>query len=115
MATDKRLLQIFKALPEAERETLLSFAEFLASRVEPRNEPVSEPVPIEPREGETVVGAIKRLSATYPMLDKSKMLNETSTLMTQYSIQGRDAGEVIQELEVVFRRHYERFLEESND
>jgi hypothetical protein len=41
------------------------------------------------------------------MLDRSKMLNETSVLMTQHVISGRDAVEVIDELEILFRRHYE--------
>ena len=46
------------------------------------------------------------------MLDRSRMLNETSSLMTQHVIHGRAAGEVIDELEQLFRRHYERFREE---
>jgi hypothetical protein len=39
------------------------------------------------------------------------MLNETSVLMTQHVISGRDAAEVIDELEVLFRRHYEKLAE----
>jgi hypothetical protein len=51
---------------------------------------------------------MKRLSATYHMLDKSKLLNETSALMAQHVMQGRPAHEVIDELEVVFELHYRR-------
>ena len=58
-----------------------------------------------------MVKAIKRLGATYPMLDRSKMLNETSVLMTQHIISGRDVIEVIDELEIMFRRHYEKLAE----
>ena len=66
-----------------------------------------QPQPIPRPESETVVGAIKRLSATFPMLDRAKLLNETSVLVTQHVMRGRDATEVIEELEVLFRRHYE--------
>jgi hypothetical protein len=44
------------------------------------------------------------------MLDKAKMLNETSALMAQHIMQGRDAEEVIDELEQVFATHYERLV-----
>lgn len=107
--SEKELLRLFARLSEADRATLSSFAEFLAARSPgPVPAPVPMPVPVPRKANETVVGAIKRLSATYPMLDKSKMLNETSTLVAQYSLQGRPAGEVIEELEVVFESHYRR-------
>jgi hypothetical protein len=41
------------------------------------------------------------------MVDRAKMLNETSTLMTQHIMHGRDAVEVINELEIMFRTRYE--------
>ena len=43
------------------------------------------------------------------MLDKAKMLHESSTLMTQHVMQGRAAADVIDDLEAVFRRYYEEF------
>jgi len=93
--------------PEAQR-SLLDFAAFLTTRAEPE-----EVVPLTlqniPRpDNESVVKAIKRLVATYPMLDRSEMLNETSALMTEHVMQGRDATEVIDDLETVFRTQYER-------
>ncbi len=110
---ERKLLNQFRNLPEAEAQMLLAFAEFLASRGEAT--PVEVPAPaVVPRpESESVVGALKRLSATYHMLDKAKMLNETSTVMAQHVMQGRDKVEVIDELEVIFRRHYEA-LRETN-
>ena len=42
------------------------------------------------------------------MLDRAKLLNETSVLVSQHVIHGRDAREVIDDLEALFRRHYER-------
>ena len=109
----RRLLRLFGTLADEDQDTLLAFAEFLAARHEPKP-PATLPEPqLTPRpKKESVVGAIKRLSASYPMLDRSRMLNETSSLMTQHVIHGRAAGEVIDELEQLFRRHYERFREE---
>lgn len=105
----KRLQALFEDLPEADRHTLLSFAEFLASRAPPKAVVTEEPVPHERPEKESVVKAVRRLSATYPMLDKAQMLNQTSALMAQHVMQGRAAVEVIDELEVLFEAHYQRY------
>ena len=51
---------------------------------------------------------MRRLSQTFHMLDKDDLLHEASELMTAHVMQGKPADEVIDELEVVFRRHYER-------
>lgn len=113
-ATEKRLRDILRRLPESQAQTLLDFAEFLDARhgqpgaAAGMPEAVGGPQPIPRPDQESVVKAIKRLAATYPMLDRSKMLNETSSLMTQHVMQGRDAVEVIDELEIMFRRHYEK-------
>jgi hypothetical protein len=104
---DKRLLRAFKRLREEDRTMLLAFAEFLETRARPAVPEAMQPQPIPRPESETVVGAIKRLSATFPMLDRAKLLNETSVLVTQHVMRGRDAVEVIEELEVLFQRHYE--------
>jgi hypothetical protein len=45
------------------------------------------------------------------MLDHSKMLHEASSLMAQHMMQGRPAEEVIDELEEMFRRDFDKFLE----
>ena len=115
-SNEKRLLRLFRDLDEQKRTTLLAFAEFLSTRAEQK--PPSElPKPeLLPRpEKESVVGAIKRLTASYPMLDKSRMLNDTSSLMTQHVMQGRPAEQVVDELERVFSRHYEQFKQEFLD
>lgn len=108
-----RLGRLFKSLPEVEQRMLLEFAEFLASRAEAIPQRIEEPKPIPRPEQESVIKAMRRLSATYHMLDKSKMLNETSALMAQHVMQGRDAVEVIDELEVVFETHYKRLVSED--
>ena len=105
--TEQRLREILGELPEAQARALLEYAEFLAARYSGPKE-VTAPLDIPRPQKESVVKAIKRLGATYPMVDRAKMLNETSVLMTQHVISGRDAVEVIDELEILFRRHYEK-------
>lgn len=115
---EEHLLTLFRELPAADQVSLLAFAEFLRSRAgaPPVARPAPAPVPVvipEPEpilrpEQESVVKAVKRLAQTYPMLDKSKMLTDTSALVMQHVVQGRDAVEVIDELEIVFQRHYSR-------
>ncbi len=111
--SEKRLLSLFKSLPEAEQRTLLQFAEFLSERAEPVPVAIPVPEPIARPEEESVVKAMKRLSATYHMVEKSKLLSETSALMAQHIMQGRPAVEVIDELEIVFEAHYKRLLDDT--
>ncbi|AOU98590.1 Crp/Fnr family transcriptional regulator [Acidihalobacter yilgarnensis] len=114
-AAGKRLQALFEDLPEHERRTLLAFAEFLASRA-PKTAPVAQtPVPQPRPEKESVVKAVRRLSATYPMLDKAKMLNQTSALMAQHVMHGRAAVEVIDELEVLFESHYNQYRKDRDE
>ncbi|MBK1719302.1 hypothetical protein [Thiocystis violacea] len=110
-ADERRLIKCFRRLEAADRETLLAFADFLAQRL--RSDP-TESVAREPRiqarpEHETVVGAIKRLSQAYDMLERGALLNETSVLMSSHLLQGRAASEVIDELEALFARHYQDY------
>lgn len=111
----QRLLRLYRRLGEAERRSLLDFAEFLAGRgrsddaaVRDPDAPLETPAEIPRPDSESVVAAIRRLSQTFHMLDKDALLHEASGLMTEHVMQGRPAVEVIDELELVFRRHYER-------
>ena len=108
----KKLLAYYRELPDEVAQQLLDFAEFLASRYKVEVKEITLPEEISRPENESVVIAVKRLSATYPMLDKDKLLNDTASLMTQHMIQGRDAVEIIDELEVIFRKEYEILIEE---
>jgi len=111
-ADQRTLLKIYSGLEAEARTTLMVFAEFLADRQSAAetagNLPVTEPEPIPRPDEETVIGAIKRLSASYHMLDRSALLTETSSLMTAHIVHGREAGEVIDELESMFARHYQQ-------
>lgn len=115
---EKRLLLILADLGETEQRSLLDFAEFLAGRAgavrtlpAPRMREPAQPDLLPRPEQETVVGAIKRLRRSYPMLDRRKLLNETSAAMSKHAIGGVKAEIVIDELEEVFARHYTLYCE----
>jgi hypothetical protein len=104
----EKLLRLFQSLDAGQRRTLMAFAEFLSHRGVPAVPNAPPPVP-EPRAAnETVVKAIQRLTRTYPMLDRRKLLLETSRCVEQHVIHGRDSNEVITELELIFAQHYEK-------
>jgi len=105
--TAERLLEILERLPPEQAQQLLEYAEFLFDKHAVETD-TAVPLAIERPAEESVVVAIKRLRATYPMLDPAALLNETYDLMTQHVMQGRAAVEVIDDLEILFRRHYER-------
>ncbi len=109
-SSEKRLLALLSRLPPEQLAHLLDYAEFLSQRhglLEEIPEPIHTPRPRE----ETVVQAIKRLSRTYPMIDRSVLFNETSMLMTQHTMEGRAALEIIDELELLFSYHYQAFVD----
>jgi len=115
-AEQRRLLKLYGQLNEADRHSLFAFAEFLTQRkaeaeVEASNEALPDPLAIPRPQGESVVGAIKRLSKSYFMLNRGVLLNETSSLMTAHVIHGRPAPQVIDELEALFERRYREHLE----
>ena len=109
----QRLLKLYRQLSPNDREGLLSYAEFLQYRAageDGQGVALEEQLPADiPRpESETVVAAMRRLSRTFYMIDKAELLHDASELMTAHLMQGRPAAQVIDELEVVFRRHYAR-------
>lgn len=110
---EKQLLQLLARLAQPERETVLAFAEFLCSRTQRDDASIPEPQLLPRPEQETVIGAVKRLSTSYPMLDKAKMLNETSGIVAQYVLQGRATQDVIDNLEHIFQSQYEQLQEEA--
>jgi hypothetical protein len=107
---ERRLLAVYERLSEAARAQLLEFAEFLVTRHGPRTVAVPQAIPRPDKE--TVIAAVKRLSATYPMVERDKVLYETAALVSAHLLQGRPAEAVIDELERLFQRHYERLNSE---
>ncbi len=110
---ENQLLDCFYQLPDEARQNLLDFAEFLVQRHAVSLPVTDEPLNLPRPDNETVIAAIKRLSRTYPMLNKDKLLHETAGLVTEHMMRGRDAVEVIDELERIFERHYQSLNKEE--
>lgn len=110
---ERKLLELFDALAPQQQETLMAFAEFLAARGEESGGTPAQPLPIARPEAETVVMAVKRLTRTYPMLDRRSLFAETSQFMAAHALEGRAAAEVIDELEAVFQRHYKTMMSDE--
>ena len=112
----QRLAEIYAKLGEQDRRSLLDFAEFLLQREPDSGKIGAGAGPASPEllprpESESVVAAIKRLSGSYPMLDKQVLFSKTSELMSAHLLQGRDAKEIIDELEAVFQQQYRDYVE----
>ena len=110
-AKERELLTYFRELDAQHQESLLSYAEFLREKLKDRapEQHIQLPLEIEASETETVVGAIKRLSKSYFMLESTDLLNRASSLMSQHVMQGRAALDVIAELEEMFAEHYRAY------
>jgi len=102
---------LIKQLADAEALSVLEFTEFILSKRKKKVDttPIVPPILLARPNEESVVAAIKRLNKSYPMLDKAKLLDKTSNLMTQHIMQGRNASEVIDEMEVLFKKQYQIF------
>ena len=110
----KRLKTLYEKLDTQQQQTLLEFAEFLAAKSQSwSSNEIKEPVIQARPEKESVVKAIRRLSNSYPMLDKSRLLNQTSMLMSQHMMQGKEAIEIIDQLETFFADQYKLYLTEK--
>jgi hypothetical protein len=105
---DKQLLELFERLAPEQQDRLIAFAEFLADEPARMPDGALAPLVIPRPEEETVTMAIRRLVRSYPMLDRRRLMAEASQFMAQHALEGRDAAEVIDELEIVFSRHFEQ-------
>ena len=110
--SEKTLIKYYDSLASDEREMLLTFAEFLAGR-SINNQTIQEPVLIDRPAEESIIAAIKRLSTTYSMIDKSKLLSEVSDKVTGHVVHGQALSKVIDELEVFFKQEYEQYVSEK--
>ena len=113
---DSQLKQILQQLDSQQQQSVKDFAGFLLSQQSPQpdtqtlSEEKQEPEIIPRPADENVINAIKRLRKTYFMLNTDDLLNQTSTFMAQFMIQGRAANEVIDDLEALFQQHYQEYL-----
>ncbi len=110
---ENKLLELFRRLGRGEQDSLLDFAEFLSARCVDHTPSVTEPLNIPRPDNESVVSAMKRLTNTYPMLETKDLFTQASSLMTQHIMRGREAIEVIDELEQLFREQYEKIRSDN--
>jgi len=129
---EQSLLDLYHQLSEHDAHALVRYAEFLAGYEQTTadivdadivdEEESTEPTPSEPEQGipqpekverpekERVVDALKRLSATYPMLEKKNLLDKASELVAQHVMFGKPAPQVIDEIETIFSNAYDKFV-----
>ena len=110
---EKQLLDLFGRLAPEQQERLIAFAEFLDVQPADAGAVAAAPVAIPRAPGETVAMGIRRLTRTYPMLDRRKLMAEAARLMAQHALEDRPTDEVIDELERVFERHYQKMKAEG--
>lgn len=124
---EQSLLDLFNKLSGQDAHSLIRFAEFLAGQEHTTTSPavtvaaedetvvpaIPEPEKIPRPEQERVVDALKRLSNTYPMLDKKRILDKASELVAQHVMFGKPAKQVIDEVEVIFANAYDKFVSEA--
>jgi len=130
----KKLLDYYQDLSIQDQHSLLRYAEFLATGATSNESEVNEgvadravnavvslaatpkliskPEKIAPPKDEKVVQALKRMSATYPMLDKSSLLNKASELVAQHVMFAKPAIVVIKDIEAMFATAYDKFVED---
>ena len=112
--SDADILQrLFADLDPDRQRTLIEFAEFLVSRSALAPVEIGDPLDIPRPESESVVGALKRLKDTYPMIEGMSVFSAASSLMTEHMVQGRDVVEVIDEMEVLFEQAWQE-LKQGN-
>lgn len=110
-----KLLAIIETLNDEKQTSLLDYAAYLQSQGDLVVTEVAAPVSIERPQEETVVGAIKRLKSTYPMIESMSIFSSASSLMTEHMINGRDSVEVIDEMQVLFEEAYIALKEPPDD
>ena len=113
--SETKLLNQFKDLPEESQKSLLDFCDFLSAQNPVSDKTIPPPKDISRPTDESVVLAMRRLSDTYFMLNKDSLLHEASGLMSQHILQGREAVEVIDELEVLFNKFYTELVDKNSD
>ena len=112
-SASKNLLEIFETLDSERQTSLFQFAEFLQSKGNLVNQEIPEPLDIPRPESETVVGAIKRLKQTYPMVESMAVFSSASALMTDHMVKGREIAEVIDEMETLFAENYQQLIKDK--
>ena len=110
----RELKSLMSQLDQEHQQAVVDYAAFLVQQYNIKTPVTGElkPENIARPEQETVIAAIKRLKKTYYMLDTDLLLDETSSLMGQHILRGREAIAVINELQSLFETKYEEYLDQ---
>jgi len=112
--SDQRELRtVIDALTETEVASVLDFARYLRDQRPLAPEPVPEILDIPRPEGESVINAIRRLTRTYPMLNRDTLFDEASGLMARHMMHGETSEDTIDQLETLFKSRYATWQAES--
>ena len=112
--SEAKLIEQFQNLPKEAQKSLSDFCDFLSAQYPVSDKQIPPPKDISRPANESVVLAMRRLSDSYFMLNKDTLLHEASSLMSQHILQGREAVEVIDELEALFKKFYDELIEKNN-
>ena len=105
-----RLLELIDRLPPDKVEQVIDFAQFLVERYSIERGS-TQPLAIAAHPDETVMDAIKRMRATYPMLDAAGLLPQCAELMTQHIMGERERNQIIADLESLFLNKYQELTD----
>ena len=108
------LRAVIDVLTNAEVASLLDFARYLRDRRPVAPAPVPEIMDISRPEHESVINAIRRLTQTYPMLNRDTLFNEASGLMARHMMHGETSEDTIDRLEALFKSRYATWQTESS-
>lgn len=111
--TASQLAELFDTLDDERKASLFDYAEFLQSKGGLVQKEIGVPLDVPRPEVETVVGAVKRLKLTYPMIGSMTVFSAASSLMTENMVNGRDVIKVIDEMEKLFEESFEKLLKEN--
>jgi hypothetical protein len=107
------LTDLYEAMDDQRKQSLSDFADFLYAQADPISKEILPPEAIPRPETETVVGAIKRLKLTYPMIGSMAVFSKASALMSEHMVNGREVVEVVDEMELLFVNAYDELVQEN--
>lgn len=110
---EKQLLEFFTSLGDDDQTAVVNFAGYLHEKNPQKKAVAEKPLEIKRPDEESVIGAIKRLKMTYPMIESMSVFNKTSELLSAHMLQGRDKKTVIDDIEALFKEAYETAREQK--
>ncbi len=113
--SSQALVELYESMDDERKRSLCDFADYLYAKADPISKEVPAPSEILRPESETVVGAVKRLKATYHMVESMSVFSAASALMMDHMVKGRDVVEVIDEMEILFEDSYNKLIQDDDE